>query len=1750
MDELEPSAHAGPLISHPPDLMNDTTFDPPVRINTSSTTDDRNGDTCRICRSEGTPEEPLFYPCKCSGSIKYVHQECLMEWLSHSHKKHCELCKTPFRFTKLYDAEMPQTLPLAVFIRRACWHAVWTAGRLGRGMMVVAVWAIVLPWLVRWAWRWIFWFADAGWTHEAVMSRLKNDDYGMSAVFEKGNKTMSVAFNSTAEAGNTTTGPAAYQIAKEVAKRLGFTSPLSTSSPLSTFPEADTSILSSWTYLSTLTPSPRLNRIIVDICEGQLITCVVIVGFILIFLIREWVVQQGVHPVNLDNINNVQQQLADAAERVQAENARLRRQQELLEQARRRLLELQDESRDARRIANDVHGDAEEGEYIGWEGLEMLIDHATEHLRKDDEQEKAKFKYCTQAVLKQIHLAGLPVGGNITDGLAEQIATKLASFSTPERQEWEALLIDQLAAARDDQLVATRDRASSDPGHSEPVSDEVKKMRHIKALSSSSSSDESSGAAEPARPRMPERDFSSRATQIQRLLEEAEGIFSPQEVAAARASVRSQAQTHLALTAENITSGNTMALDESQPGGKPVTGEADQIDNDAKAEYDELPITNAGPDAKVNIKRSGKGKARAVPEPKEPTPADVLKRQAEDEAMKKLEEEIKVEDSVAGPASAPTEIAPASDNPFHPEGPEPEPRQDQGIGREIASELIAVDAPDYDEAIRQRPTNDAAAADAVDGDEDAEEQRPPRAIVPPTYLNRLADWFWGDIIVGHDHAEQAAPEDEQILAIDDVAQAAPLVAVINAQPLVDAAHIQDPAAAAAQQAALDADAVDEAEDLEGIFELIGLQGPLLGLFQTSTFCTALVAVTVLCAVGLPYIWGKLVLNILGSPVHFTIKLPLRIMSTVADFLVDVTLWVAGWTASLKDVSVAKWVADFAAATATKSATRLQNMIMTMESYESEVMNWNEAFLGVSVHAHASLREIQDEVAVVMNWMGHCVTVVVEAISSGTVSTAWHSCLEALSHAGDIPIHLGSGFEYLKSSAQPLLRTLEHLKTGSLSFEKGISVEMEPSLIYWSGSDRTLAVIAGYVSLALLAAIYVALDTPLSRSEAGRKTEKQIRDGLKQAGGVLKVMLIISIEMLVFPFYCGLLLDLAFLPLFAGASMASRWSFAGDQPYTFCFVHWFIGTCYMFHFALFVGMCRKILRKGVLWFIRDPDDPTFHPVRDVLERNVSTQLRKIAFSALVYGALVILCLGGVIWTIGKVLNGIFPIYWKSTEPILEFPADLLLYNALTPLIVRLVKPSDAVSAMYAWWLRRCARVLRLSHFLFDDRRKDEEGHYVRKTWASFLLLQKPEEESKDSIPTTHHITEHGEEGAEVHFARDGKYVLTPCSDQYRPPKAGEAFLHADDDDVYVVDKNGKKNDHFAKIYVPPLFRLRVTLFMVCLWVFSALTGLCVTLVPLVFGRRLFAGLMPKGVRPNDIYCYTLGSYILGGLLIVALQGRPAVRYLQSKVGQLDIKSWAEPAKRYVLQTLSCAYVYGFIAAVLPLVFGCLLQLYFVLPLHTYVMQNNIATSANITETAASLAANLTNIAFEASPFNTTSPVTAATQMSKPLLSSHTIHILQDYCLGLLYVRIASRFVIFTPSTRAHEAFHRILLDPGYLNPNARIATRFLIAPVTILAAIAILLPPAMVRLALAATHNNGTWSSVLSDPEIQIKMYRYSYPVTAALVVMLVCLSEVGGATNRWRARIKDEVYLVGERLHNFGEKKPPKNSRSVVRKDR
>lgn len=76
-------------------------------------TEDMSGaDICRVCRSEGLADRPLFHPCICTGSIKWIHQECLVQWMRYSRKEYCELCGYRFSFTPIYSPDMPRRLPL------------------------------------------------------------------------------------------------------------------------------------------------------------------------------------------------------------------------------------------------------------------------------------------------------------------------------------------------------------------------------------------------------------------------------------------------------------------------------------------------------------------------------------------------------------------------------------------------------------------------------------------------------------------------------------------------------------------------------------------------------------------------------------------------------------------------------------------------------------------------------------------------------------------------------------------------------------------------------------------------------------------------------------------------------------------------------------------------------------------------------------------------------------------------------------------------------------------------------------------------------------------------------------------------------------------------------------------------------------------------------------------------------------------------------------------------------------------------------------------------------------------------------------------------------------------------------------------------------------------------------------------------------------------------------------------------------
>ncbi|XP_018881290.3 E3 ubiquitin-protein ligase MARCHF1 isoform X1 [Gorilla gorilla gorilla] len=78
-----------------------------------------NLEVCRICHCEGDEESPLITPCRCTGTLRFVHQSCLHQWIKSSDTRCCELCKYDFIMeTKLKPLRKWEKLQMTTSERR------------------------------------------------------------------------------------------------------------------------------------------------------------------------------------------------------------------------------------------------------------------------------------------------------------------------------------------------------------------------------------------------------------------------------------------------------------------------------------------------------------------------------------------------------------------------------------------------------------------------------------------------------------------------------------------------------------------------------------------------------------------------------------------------------------------------------------------------------------------------------------------------------------------------------------------------------------------------------------------------------------------------------------------------------------------------------------------------------------------------------------------------------------------------------------------------------------------------------------------------------------------------------------------------------------------------------------------------------------------------------------------------------------------------------------------------------------------------------------------------------------------------------------------------------------------------------------------------------------------------------------------------------------------------------------------------
>ncbi|ODQ79672.1 hypothetical protein BABINDRAFT_166791 [Babjeviella inositovora NRRL Y-12698] len=383
-----------------------------------------------------------------------------------------------------------------------------------------------------------------------------------------------------------------------------------------------------------------------------------------------------------------------------------------------------------------------------------------------------------------------------------------------------------------------------------------------------------------------------------------------------------------------------------------------------------------------------------------------------------------------------------------------------------------------------------------------------------------------------------------------------------------------------------------------------------------------------------------------------------------------------------------------------------------------------------------------------------------------------------------------------------------------------------------------------------------------------KSARMVYKLLFEIVSTLKVFLIFNIELIFFPVYCGWLLDFCMSPVFSPELHLNMLLSSRDNPCIHPFFtnflcrtinYWAAGTGYMFTFALFVGMIRSmILRPGVLFFIRSPEDPNARLIHDALMRPLSLQLSRISLSGSIYSGLIVFGVGGFTWLLrlATPTGFLFPVGGIDAKSVM---VTNFVFMKVVHSNAELIK-----TCMRVYWKRVFVIVchkMRLSSFILDIPHPTERGYVVyRNLFYRLIGTQKPDYANPQSYELALETFRTDPEVTAV-FVPDGNWVRAPGNDAisrrflkklFVTVTKGDQLLAApkpavasrrleeeeDEDDDEIVDSG---SNVYSIVYKPPRFGLKIFGMVAFLCAFAFF--LCVSVIAgaLICGRPIVIAL---------------------------------------------------------------------------------------------------------------------------------------------------------------------------------------------------------------------------------------------------------------------------------------------------------------------
>lgn len=327
---------------------------------------------------------------------------------------------------------------------------------------------------------------------------------------------------------------------------------------------------------------------------------------------------------------------------------------------------------------------------------------------------------------------------------------------------------------------------------------------------------------------------------------------------------------------------------------------------------------------------------------------------------------------------------------------------------------------------------------------------------------------------------------------------------------------------------------DAADDFEGIMELVGMRGPLLGLVQNAAISSMLITATVAVGVAFPYVTGKTVMMILAHPILFLFRLPITAMSFCGEFLVDSATMI-GFSLllvldqavkffakpislllpSLSKYASSSTVTNFLKNWAVDGQNRVFAKFTSIETTYLAIRKYPPSTIPpLSMVVKESAERLQGSIGWVLEKIG------LESLASLQVSAG----PEQLIIGG---LNLTNPVAWAVRSWDDTFAAVNFTTPELNSTADAYFYRRHVQVYRWSTWDKVGVVLLGYAFLSVAGMVYVRR----RRAEQGSNVERQIVEFLQQCGGVMKVILIIGIEMFLFPLYCGILLGKSSTALF-------------------------------------------------------------------------------------------------------------------------------------------------------------------------------------------------------------------------------------------------------------------------------------------------------------------------------------------------------------------------------------------------------------------------------------------------------------------------------------------------------------------------------------------------------------------------------------------------------------------------------------------